>query len=100
MEVAATRAINPTIPSMSIAPYPIGRMCASLEIIFGVVPDAMSEWNPDIEPHAIVMNANGNIGPGTIGPPPAVYCVRAGILKSGCTKKTPMMSVQPMATTA
>src|SRR2546421_7361313 len=31
-----------------------------ISIIFGVVPDATSEWNPEMAPHAMVMNANGN----------------------------------------
>ena len=40
-------------------------------IIFGVVPDAISEWNPEIAPQAMVMNMNGKSWPGMIGPPPA-----------------------------
>ena len=39
-------------------------MSDSLSIIFGVVPDAISAWNPEIAPHAMVMNANGNERPG------------------------------------
>ena len=45
-------------------------MSDSLSIIFGVVPDAISAWNPEIAPHAIVMNTKGKTGPGMIGPPP------------------------------
>ena len=81
-------AITPTSPSISIAPYPIGRMSLSRSIIFGVVPDAMSAWNPEIAPHAIVMNTNGKSGPGTIGPPPAVNSVKAGIWSTGLTMTT------------
>ena len=33
-------------------------------IIFGVVPLAISAWKPEIAPHAIVMNPNGNSLPG------------------------------------
>ena len=34
----------------------------------GVVPDAMSAWNPLMEPHAMVMNAKGKSAPAKIGP--------------------------------
>src|SRR5258708_1085192 len=67
------------------------RMSDSLSIIFGVVPDEMSEWNPEIAPHAMGMNANGYTGPGTIGPPPPVNCENAGIWRTGLTTMTPMM---------
>ena len=43
---------------------PDGRMSLSLSTIFDVVPDAIRAWNPEMAPHAIVMNTNGNIGPG------------------------------------
>ena len=46
-------------------------MSLSLSIIFGVVPEEMSAWNPEIAPHAMVMKAKGYKGPGMIGPPPA-----------------------------
>ena len=64
-------------------------MSQSLSIIFGVVPVAMSEWKPEMAPHAMVMNANGKRGPGTIGPPPATYCVIAGMWTTGLTMITP-----------
>ena len=35
---------------------------------FGVVPEAMSAWKPLIDPHAIVMKANGKRAPAKIGP--------------------------------
>ena len=57
-----------TNDSVSIPPKPISRMCDSRSTIFGVVPDEMSEWNPDTAPHAIVMNRNGNSGPENTGP--------------------------------
>ena len=34
----------------------------------GVVPEAMSEWKPEIAPQAIVMKANGNSLPANTGP--------------------------------
>ena len=67
-------------------------MSDSLSIIFGVVPDAISEWKPEIAPHAIVMNANGNTGPGTIGPPPPTNCEKAGSRSGGFTMTTPTTS--------
>ena len=45
-------------------------MSLSLLIIFGVVPDPIRAWKPEIAPHAIVMKTNGKSGPGMIGPPP------------------------------
>ena len=46
-------------------------MSDSLSIIFGVVPEPISAWKPEIAPQAMVMKTNGNSGPGMIGPPPA-----------------------------
>ena len=77
-------AMIPTNDSMIIPPYPIIRASVSRVIIFGVVPDATSEWKPEIAPQAIVMNANGNSLPANTGPSPAVANgVRAGILSGG-----------------
>lgn len=42
--------------------------CPSFARSFGVVPDAMSEWNPESAPHAIVMKRNGNNDPANAGP--------------------------------
>ena len=39
--------------------YAINVPPVSLSIIFGVVPEPMSAWNPLIAPHAIVMKTNG-----------------------------------------
>ena len=82
-------AMIPTNDSISMAPYPIIRAWLSLVIIFGVVPEATSEWNPEIAPHAIVTKRNGNTFPGMIGPPPWMYCVKAGKLIFGCAIITP-----------
>ena len=37
-------------------------------MLSGLVPLAMSEWNPEIEPHAMVMKQNGKSFPATTGP--------------------------------
>ena len=47
------------------------------------MPEAMSEWEPEMAPQAIVMNTNGNTLPPKIGPVPSTNCVTAGILTSG-----------------
>jgi hypothetical protein len=65
-------------------------MSDSLLIIFGVVPEAMSEWNPEMAPQAMVMKANGNKVPGMMGPPPAANSVNAGIFIVGFTIVTPI----------
>ena len=51
-------------------------MSLSLSIIFGVVPELMSAWKPEMAPHAMVMKQNGNSGPGMMGPPPPVAISR------------------------
>ena len=43
-------------------------------------------------PHAIVMNANGYKGPGTIGPPPLTYSDSAGMCRTGLAMMTPTTS--------
>jgi len=81
---AAIIAITPTNDSISMPPYPMSRASDSRAIIFGVVPDATSEWNPEIAPHAIVMNANGNSFPANTGPSPSdANGVSAGIRSGG-----------------
>ena len=52
-------------------PYPIIRTWLSLATILGVVPEAISAWNPDRAPQAIVMNTNGNSFPANTGPVPS-----------------------------
>ena len=59
---------------------------------FGVVPLEMSEWKPLIAPHAIVMNANGNILPAKTGPVPSMKRVSAGMCNVGCITRMPMAS--------
>jgi hypothetical protein len=59
------------------------RASRSLASSLGVVPDAISEWKPEMAPHAIVMNTNGNTLPPKIGPVPSMNCVSAGICTCG-----------------
>ena len=66
-------------------PKPIRRMCDSFSIIFGVVPDEISEWNPETAPQAMVMNRNGNSLPEKTGPVPSRNRVVAGIASFGAT---------------
>ena len=56
------------------------------------MPDATSEWNPEIAPQAMVMNTKGKIGPGMIGPPPAMKPVARGISIGGAITITPTPS--------
>ena len=60
-----------------------------MSTIFGVVPVAISAWNPEIAPQAMVMKTNGNSGPGMIGPPPPMNCENAGAWSFGFTMITP-----------
>src|SRR5467141_1456319 len=81
---AAIIAITPTNDSISMPPYPMSRASDSRAIILGVVPEATSAWNPEIAPHAIVMNANGNSFPAKTGPSPSVAKgVSAGMRSGG-----------------
>src|SRR2546425_7821666 len=62
----------------------MSRASDSRAIILGVVPDATSEWNPEIAPHAIVMNANGKSFPANTGPSPSdANGVSAGMRSGG-----------------
>src|SRR2546428_14002909 len=62
----------------------MSRASDSRAIILGVVPDATSEWNPEIAPHAIVMNANGKSFPANTGPSPSdANGVRPGMRTGG-----------------
>ena len=74
-----------TNDSASIPPKPMKRMCDSFSTIFGVVPDEISEWNPDTAPHAIVMKRNGNSEPANTGPEPSMKRVVCGIASGGAT---------------
>ena len=62
------------------------RTCGSFSIIFGVVPEAISEWKPDSAPQAMVMNTNGNSAPANTGPSPleanfvtASFCITGSV---------------------
>src|ERR1035437_416039 len=46
---AAIIAMMATKLSSSMLPYPTGQACHSLAIIFGVVPDEINEWNPELD---------------------------------------------------
>lgn len=62
-------------------------------IIFGVVPEAMSAWNPERAPHAIVMNTNGKILPANTGPSPSVAkLVTASACSTGAAMTRPTAS--------
>src|ERR1035438_5454508 len=51
---AAIMAMIATKLSSSMLPYPTGQACDSLAIIFGVVPEEISEWNPQMAPQTRV----------------------------------------------
>ena len=80
----------------------MSRASASFVSSLGVVPDAMSAWNPLIAPQAMVMNANGKILPAKTGPVPSVNCVSAGICSGGSTITIPSAnaSTTPIFTNA
>src|ERR1051326_1946214 len=86
---AAIIAMIATQLSSSMLPYPTGHACVSLAIILGVVPEEISEWNPEIAPQAMVIKQNGKILPAKIGPVPSVKRVYAGNCSSGRTKMMP-----------
>ena len=62
------------------------RVWRSFSTIFGVVPEAISAWNPERAPHAMVTKRNGNSEPAHTGPvsPPA-NSENAGACTAGCT---------------
>ena len=64
---AAISAIKPTNPRAPSLRWRWKGCRARGSIIFGVVPEAMSEWNPEIAPHAILMKTKGKSGPETLG---------------------------------
>ena len=49
----------------------------------GVVPEAMSEWKPEMAPQAMVMKQKGNTLPAKMGPVPSTKRVTAGRWISG-----------------
>src|SRR5436309_2705536 len=79
MTLAPIIAMMATNDSISIPPYPMNTIWRSFSIIFGVVPDAMSECHPETAPQAMVMNRNGNTLPDQTGPLPSMNLVTAGI---------------------
>ena len=86
-------ALTATKLSASMPPYPIIRTCDSFSIIFGVVPDAISAWNPDRAPQAIVMKTNGNSEPAKTGPVPSrAKSVTASFCSIGRASKSPKAS--------
>src|SRR5947209_295336 len=90
---AAIIAMIATKLSSSIDPYPTCHACPSFAIIFGVVPDEISEWKPEMAPHAIVMKQNGNTLPAKIGPVPSTNRVNAGSCSSGRTNRIPTPNI-------
>src|SRR5699024_1768126 len=56
----ASMEMSARIPSPTAPKYPTKRASASLFNCLDDVPDETSPWNPDIAPHAIVINSNGN----------------------------------------
>ncbi len=75
------------------------RTCASFWIIFGVVPDEISAWNPDSAPQAIVMNTKGKSEPANTGPCPfRANCVTPAACTTGMVTRMPTAS-SPMVPT-
>ena len=90
MTLAPIMAMIATNDSISIPPYPMSAIWRSFSIILGVVPDAMSECQPETAPQAMVMNRNGNTLPAHTGPLPSMNLVTAGICRSGRTMMMPI----------
>ena len=90
---AVTRAMIATNDSVSMPPYPIILVWLSFSSSFGVVPDAISAWNPESAPQAMVMNRNGNSEPAKAGPSPLeANGVTAGMFRAGRATRIPMAS--------
>jgi hypothetical protein len=69
------------------------RTCDSFWMSFGVVPEAMSEWNPERAPQAMVMKTKGKSGPAKTGPSPVeANSVTLGICIAGSVMAMPMAS--------
>ena len=58
------------------------RVASPARSSFGVVPDEISEWKPEIAPQAIVMKQNGKTLPAKIGPVPSTKRVSGRQLRS------------------
>ena len=80
----------------------MNRASVSRRNSLGVVPEEISAWNPEIAPHAIVTNTNGNSLPANMGPVPSMNCVTAGISRGGIAMRmpTPSASTTPILTNA
>ena len=57
-----------------------------------MVPEAISEWKPEIAPQATVMKAKGKTLPPKTGPLPSVKRVSGGIRVGGCSATMPTAS--------
>jgi hypothetical protein len=68
-------------------------MVDSRVIIFGVVPEAIKEWNPETAPQAMVMHTKGNTGPAKTRPLPSMNLVIAGICNVGLISITAAASM-------
>ena len=68
------------------------RASVSRSSSFGVVPDEISAWKPEIAPQAIVMKQKGKSLPANTGPVPSMNCVSAGICSGGSTTRMPTAS--------
>ena len=64
------------------------RMFDSLSSSFGVVPEEISAWKPEMAPQAMVMNTNGNNVPAKTRPVPSMNFVIFGMCNSGATQMT------------
>ena len=71
------------------------RTCVSFSIIFGVVPEAISEWKPERAPQAMMMNTNGNSAPAKTGPSPleangvtASFCITGSVTRMPTASST------------
>ena len=63
-----------------------------MAIIFGVVPEEIKAWNPEIAPQAMVMKQKGKILPAKMGPLPSTKRVNAGSGNWGRTSTMPTAS--------
>jgi len=69
------------------------RTCDSFSIIFGVVPEAISEWKPDSAPQAMMMNTKGNSEPANTGPSPLeAKSVKRSFSSTGSVTRMPSAS--------
>src|SRR6476660_3852447 len=91
-EAAAIRAMTATKLSSSMEPYPTDSAWRSRASSLGVVPEEMSEWNPETAPQAMVIKQNGKILPAKMGPVPSTKRVKAGSFNSGRSTRMPTAS--------